>query len=79
MRGPTIGTNYVNGPHAQRITAEEIRPDDRVARARTHSFNEVERVEQHAATVSVYYVGKGGGGYGAKDRPRKAAKWWRAV
>lgn len=71
----------------ERVTAEEIRAGDRVARARTHGFQEVQRVELHASAVSIYYVPKGGDMHrnrralvtGGKDRPRRTAKWWREV
>lgn len=60
----------------ERILAEDIRPGDKVARARTHTFYEVSRVEHHPTSVSIYYVRGTGSGFGGKDRPRRTAKWW---
>lgn len=58
----------------ERITADEIQAGDRVARARSHPFFEVSRVEHHEKAVWIYYAGKL-----HRDRPQRVAKWWRQV
>lgn len=56
-----------------RIQAEDIRPGDRVARARTHPFHLVTDVRPGGTAVWLTYES------GARDRPRRTASWWKAV
>lgn len=55
----------------ERITAADIRPGDRIARARTHTFREVAEVRRGEVAVRLIYVG------GSTDRPRQTAQWWK--
>lgn len=62
----------------ERIEAGAIVPGDRVARARTHEFVYVERVELHPTSVSLYAVPPRSttGRITRWARPRKTARWW---
>lgn len=62
----------------ERVLAENIKPGDRVARARTHGFLEVESVTRHEKSVVIRYM-TGGGRWGSMDRPRRTARWWKIV
>lgn len=57
----------------ERITAAEIRPGDRVARARSHPFHEA-RTVRHAGRSSVIELAGGG-----RVKPRLTAAWWREI
>lgn len=57
----------------ERITADEIRAGDRVARSRGHTFRSVKRVELLNVAVRIHYAN------GSTDRPQQTAKWWREV
>lgn len=57
----------------ERITAAEVLPGDRIARARTHPFRRVTRVEEGPVAVRFTYD------TGGTDRPRKTAPWWREL
>ena len=56
----------------ERIRAEDIRPGDRVARARTRTFREVKGVSHFPRAVRISYQS-------SSDRPRREALWWREV
>lgn len=55
----------------ERITAGDVQPGDRIARAKTHRFRLVTRIEEGPVSVRFTYDS------GGADRPRKAAAWWR--
>lgn len=57
----------------KRILAGDIRPGDRVARARTRPFFEVAAVRPGPVAVRLTY------GDGTSDRPRQTALWWLEV
>lgn len=57
----------------ERIVAGNIKPGDKVARARTHTFQTVASVSPGATSVYIEYE------HGNRDRPRKGAFWWREV
>jgi hypothetical protein len=71
----------------KRITAREITPGMRVARARTHPFRQVEEVHHgpravtlvYATTFHPDYPPRPGARFGGRqtDRPRLDAAWWR--
>lgn len=73
----------------ERITAADIRPGMRVARARTHPFHEVEEVHPGPRAVTLVYVTtfdpayppRPGQQHGGRqfDRPRLTASWWREL
>lgn len=54
----------------ERILAGDIKPGDKVARARTHTFCEVESVRFGAKAIRLHFDG-------AEDaRPQQTARWW---
>jgi hypothetical protein len=63
-------------PHetAERITAAEIEPGDRIAKARTHLFMRVEKIE--SAGASSRWIRLEGSD---RIRPRHTAPFWRIV
>lgn len=79
----------------ERITAEDVRVGDRIARTRTATFREVESIREGDTTRRFLYVptpreiawheehgypmGGGSGHVGGTDRPRRTAKWWREL
>jgi hypothetical protein len=56
----------------QRITAEEIKPGDRVARSRNHQFATVAQIQ--LGPIAVRLLDRNGN---TIARPRRIAKWWR--
>jgi hypothetical protein len=54
----------------ERIEAGEIKPGDRVARARSHSFQQVTAISTGPVAITLRF---------GRDiaRPRRTAKWWR--
>jgi hypothetical protein len=56
----------------ERITAEEIKPGDRVARSRNHQFATVAEVQ--FGPIAVRLLDRNGT---TIARPRRTAKWWR--
>jgi hypothetical protein len=56
----------------ERITAEEIKPGDRVARSRNHQFAIVAQIQLGPVAVRLL-----DGNDNTIARPRRTAKWWR--
>jgi hypothetical protein len=70
----------------ERITAAEIRPGDKVARARSHAFVEIVEVKHGPIAASLYARGTRFDRRGLPSdstylhaRPRLTAQWWREV
>lgn len=66
----------------QRITCEDVKVGDRIARAKSHPFNEV--VEIHEGPVSrrlifTHAAPEARRDWGQNIRPRRTAKLWRIV
>jgi hypothetical protein len=55
----------------ERIYADEIKPGDYVARARTHPFKRVVELGGGSIAVVIHYLDE------TIDRPRRTARWWR--
>jgi hypothetical protein len=55
----------------ERIEAEQIQPGDRVARARTHPFQQVTAISTGPIAITLRFAGND------IARPRRTAKWWR--
>jgi hypothetical protein len=64
MTPTTTSTEY------ERIEAGEIQPGDRVARARSHRFQQVTAISTGPVAITLRF---------GRDiaRPRRTAKWWR--
>ncbi len=56
----------------ERITAEEIKSGDRVARSRNHQFATVAQIQLGPVAVRLL-----DGNGTTIARPRRTAKWWR--
>lgn len=57
----------------EEVRADQIRPGDRVNRARTRAFFEVATAEVHSTTVLITFTG------GWTSRPQCSSIWWRQV
>lgn len=55
----------------ERIEADDIQPGDRVARARSHPFQQVTARSTGPISITLRFAGKD------IARPRRTAKWWR--
>jgi hypothetical protein len=62
----------------ERITCDDVRVGDQVARARTHHFLTVEHIDELEKSRRLH-VGKGPQHYGDNIRPRRSAQLWRLV